>query len=595
MNHRIALLVLLLLALAPGSLSAQRFPPPPRPDQKTTGWTEDLRDRRGKELFVRNNTDEPMRITSITLYDCQNVKWGCYQWDPEIVLAPGQTKRVKVVEPDSDNFSMSFNWRYGTGGVRRSRTETPSASRPPRDRPSPAGTRRNPPSARPDSARPPSPPTGRVMVGDAPVDIDEVARRELAGTRTGIVVGIHHQGGIAALEAFGQPGSDAETALDADHLFAFPAFTELLIAATVEGLIDGGRVEPDAPISTYLPELSPRLGSITLPRLIDHTSGLDDAAPREGQSFDDALDDLDDRALTGPPGAVYSHSRYSFPLALRVIEAATGTPFPELAARAFLTPLAMRRSTFDPERAEELGLARGLLFDAEDAEAAERAVASGEWNGLPIFFTTAGDVLHFLSTWMQGELRGPTPSDVAAGVPDPYPGAPRFGNGVRLDLFYGHDRAFRRGWELGYGYVMEVVPATGTALVLWSVGRPPEATTEFVRGRIAAAVGIGDEFGIQRAPVESAWLGKEPEAWAGRYLSGEYMVELRHRDGELLFFTGREELPVSPGENGELEATLPDGRAALTFRFQLDDEGRRWVRLRDRAYLHMDDREGGRG
>jgi len=92
--------------------------PPSRPGEHTTGWSEDQKLRPGKILFVRNNTDQPRVITSITLYDCQNIRGGCYQRDPKITLGPHEWRRVASVSPMNSSRYFYFRWRYGSTGVR---------------------------------------------------------------------------------------------------------------------------------------------------------------------------------------------------------------------------------------------------------------------------------------------------------------------------------------------------------------------------------------------------------------------------------------------------------------------------------------------
>lgn len=117
----VPLVALLSLALGACTASQVTMGPPARAGEATTAFSEPLRDRAGFELFVRNNLDEPIRLTSITLYDCENVRNGCTQWDPELTLDPGQVRRVYVAEPALRNQAFNYRWRYtydrlGSGG-----------------------------------------------------------------------------------------------------------------------------------------------------------------------------------------------------------------------------------------------------------------------------------------------------------------------------------------------------------------------------------------------------------------------------------------------------------------------------------------------
>lgn len=66
----------------------------------------------GFELFLRNDSPDRIRVTGITLYECENVHGGCYFWDPELVLEPGRVERVKLVEPADEDARFSYRWRW---------------------------------------------------------------------------------------------------------------------------------------------------------------------------------------------------------------------------------------------------------------------------------------------------------------------------------------------------------------------------------------------------------------------------------------------------------------------------------------------------
>jgi hypothetical protein len=74
------------------------------------------------------------------------------------------------------------------------------------------------------------------------------------------------------------------------------------------------------------------------------------------------------------------------------------------------------------------------------------------------------------------------------------------------------------------------------------------------------------------------------------YVNGEYKVELRGSEGGgLIYFTGDDELPVTPGPDGAMMAIREDGRVRIAFRLETDRAGRRYVRLGNKAFLHAED------
>lgn len=133
-----------------------------------------------------------------------------------------------------------------------------------------------------------------------------------------------------------------------------------LLATGVLRLVSLGRIDLDAPLSRYLPELpvENRWESDTPLRvrhLLDHTGGLDDA--RMWQVFSLRADPdapLGD-GLTRPggtlrlrhrPGERFSYSNTGYLLLGMLIEAVTGTRYESWLDAELLVPLGMTRSTF---------------------------------------------------------------------------------------------------------------------------------------------------------------------------------------------------------------------------------------------------------
>lgn len=438
---------------------------------------------------------------------------------------------------------------------------------------------------------------------------DEIAEAELRGLRCGFVFALFHEGRMSSLEAFGRTGPETEEPLTPQHLFAFPALTEVLLGATIQALSDAEVLDLDAPISRYMPLLSPGLGGIHLRQLLNHTSGLDDARVPEDQEWSRTMDLLNDRALFTQPGFIYSHSRYSFPLILRVVEKAVGIPFPEIVSQTILTPLGMTQSTFDPVQAREWGLVKGLTMNQDESSPYQEVEANGEMNGLPVLFTTATDVLRFLLSWMEGGIRG-TPPWESYVEDDDLPGNPGGRNGLRIGRWEGHLRAYRTGRGMGMGSAFHIFPEAGTALVSWGIGSYPSRTTAFALDRIAETLGPGtltqderldravERLGLDRIQTQGdSGIVEIPEptqphhdlGWAGTYLNGEYKVELRNGSGGLVYFNGEDELPATAEQDGSMVALRADGLVRVVFHLEVDRAGRRYVRLRNKAFLHTDD------
>lgn len=86
--------------------------PPARPGEVLTGFTEPFPTRPGYTLHLRNNLDEPVTVTALILYQCENVLEPCTERDLGLVLEPGEVRRVARVEPADRERRFRYRWRW---------------------------------------------------------------------------------------------------------------------------------------------------------------------------------------------------------------------------------------------------------------------------------------------------------------------------------------------------------------------------------------------------------------------------------------------------------------------------------------------------
>src|SRR5688500_8212848 len=96
-----------------GACAAAAAGPPRSGTEPVTTWMTDQTGAPGKVIFMRNNTGAPVTITSITLYDCENVRNPCLQQQLTVRLDPGATREVLRVGPQRQEQSFRFRYRFG--------------------------------------------------------------------------------------------------------------------------------------------------------------------------------------------------------------------------------------------------------------------------------------------------------------------------------------------------------------------------------------------------------------------------------------------------------------------------------------------------
>ena len=185
-------------------------------------------------------------------------------------------------------------------------------------------------------------------------DLDAQIREQMARwTIPGVVVGVLCDG-EREIRAYGVASVETYYPVRTDTLFLIGSIAKVYTSALVMTLVDEGRLDLDAPIVTYLPDLKlaneRARDAMTLRQLLSHQSGLfgdyyddfgmgDDALARCVASFQSL------RQFTAP-GEVWAYCSSGFMLAGRAVEVVTGQPFEAAMHERIFEPLGLNHSFF---------------------------------------------------------------------------------------------------------------------------------------------------------------------------------------------------------------------------------------------------------
>lgn len=169
----------------------------------------------------------------------------------------------------------------------------------------------------------------------------------------GVAVGILHEG-HEDVACFGVTSVEHPLPVDPGTLFLTGSITKTVTTLAVLTLVEQGRLDLDAPVRTYLPELqladADVAARVTLRHLLAHTSGWWGELVADPGPGDDALSKLMPQIAAAPQlaplGDHFNYSNSGFALAGRVVETAVDAPFDVAARRLVLDPLGMMRSVF---------------------------------------------------------------------------------------------------------------------------------------------------------------------------------------------------------------------------------------------------------
>lgn len=379
-----------------------------------------------------------------------------------------------------------------------------------------------------------------VLPADAPLprwSLDERMRHHKV---PGVAIALVRNGRVVQARGYGVRTAGGNEMVDADTLFSVGSVSKVITAATTLRLVDAGRLQLDRDVNDDLrrwrvPDVAGREGSISLRMLMSHTSGLNVHGFADYLPVEPVPTLM--QVLEGKPPAKNEPVTRRFPSGDRndysggavtveqlVIEDVTGQSLASVADAQVVTPLGMRRSTFE----NPLPASRGNIAHAHDETGAPAALPRG-WEtfaeaGASGFWTSANDLGTFVGALIrsyQGKddfLAQPTAVQMLTPVARSWFGlGPRLdGEGVSRTFHHGGANDSYRAWIEGY-------PETGDGFVILTNGANGDVLAREIRNALTDALGHGDN-----ALIRTLADAPPPVDLAGRYvLDGDVPMEVR--------------------------------------------------------------------
>jgi CubicO group peptidase (beta-lactamase class C family) len=291
--------------------------------------------------------------------------------------------------------------------------------------------------------------------------------RVVAGDVPGAVVAIAKEGKLAYLQAIGFQDRAQTVPMNPDSIFWIGGMTKPITSVAAMMLVEQGKLDPDAPVAQYLPELKdmqvgvegtdpssgkvsialePQKRPMTVRDLLRQTSGLvyppplvdtpisrlyEKAAFQPDKTLADFVASLANLPLAHQPGEVWEDS-WGMDVLARIVEIASGQSFDQFLESRIFAPLHMTETGFYvPETrlgrlVEAPTRRRSPQFDVT----MQRKLLSGS-GGL---VSTAADYLRFCQMLLNGgELDGVrilTPKTVQEMTTSSLPPGSRFADGA---------------------------------------------------------------------------------------------------------------------------------------------------------------------
>jgi D-alanyl-D-alanine carboxypeptidase len=233
------------------------------------------------------------------------------------------------------------------------------------------------------------------------------ARQEFPGA----VMALHDPALGDALVADGttRPGAQA-VPVDPDVPWVIGSATKMFVAVVVLQLAEEGKLDLDASIESYFPEL-PRANLITSRELLQHTSGLNEyndspIVLSDAQRFWSPAELIDVAVARGPvaaPGSGHHYANTNYIVLGELVAQVSGHPWYEEVRQRILKPLGMRHTHY---AGEQLAPPMGPGFAIEDGQFVEATTSMDASVGgaAGALQSTAPDLLRFARALHEGSL-----------------------------------------------------------------------------------------------------------------------------------------------------------------------------------------------
>lgn len=198
-----------------------------------------------------------------------------------------------------------------------------------------------------------------------------IQARMRAARIPGLALGVVRGDQVVYLKGYGVAGLDGGT-VTPQTPFILGSTSKSITALAVMQLVEAGRINLDAPVTTYLPwfrtadaAVSAR---ITVRNLLYQNSGLPVDVGRAGFVEEDQSDTALERGvrrlagvrLSNPPGQTYEYANENYSILGLIVQAVSGRSYEEYIQSAIFAPLDMRHSAASSSHPATSGLATGL-------------------------------------------------------------------------------------------------------------------------------------------------------------------------------------------------------------------------------------------
>lgn len=324
--------------------------------------------------------------------------------------------------------------------------------------------------------------------------IEKMIAEEMAKNSVpGLAVAIAKDGRIVYAKGFGYADVENKVPFTAQTVSRIGSISKTFTALAAMQLVEGGKINLDAEVQTYVPTFPKKTAPITVRQLLGHLTGIRHYKGAEFLSatryndVESTLAIFKDDPLLHEPGAKMSYTTYGYTLLSRVVEAASGEAFGAYLQTHIINPLALKQTCLDdprqiiPQRARNYTKPKdGPLQNATPVD------QSNKWGGGGLL-STVEDLLKYAAAYDGDKLaKGETIKQMFTGLKTNDGKPTGYGLGWAVATDAGKRRVEHSGGSMGATSILTKYPEAN--LIIAALVNCDHYSAPQIKNKIAAIV-----------------------------------------------------------------------------------------------------------
>ncbi len=249
------------------------------------------------------------------------------------------------------------------------------------------------------------------------------AKSSVDETSPGCTVGIIQDGQWALSKSYGMANLEHDIPISSQSIFRMGSVSKQFTAAAIALLAQQGKIDLDADIHTYLPDLPDYGHKVTTRQMIHHISGIPDyeeglPALKTADGRDLSLGNQDYLSipefyeiakkipLFAPPETEFAYSNTAYFLLSQLVEAVSGQTLRDYAQENIFSPLGMADTFFNDE-VNDVVRNRADGYTRNDNGSYSIYMTNLSWVGDGGLYASLDDLLHWDQNFYSNKLGNP--------------------------------------------------------------------------------------------------------------------------------------------------------------------------------------------